>query len=371
MVLGVLEVRCSKTELADDRTGSASGVTSTTKERTGSGGSKSGDSTTGTSETPGGGGGDPVPPGGTVGGPSPTAFNGEEYFLKNVEPVFQEKCGACHAPPRKMPATPAPLSIFAYERMIALLSNGASSGDNDLVNKMRARTAHGGGDMCQAGIEATPCLEVVNWWKKQLGAGRGDFKTVGELKAVSDTGTVGGWAQDAAAGSTVLQIKLYVDAPSGQSQPVATITANKSGYGYEGHAFGDPLPPTAIDGKPHKVYGYAIVNNAEVPLIGSPLTYTAYKGSANGQQFFDANVKNAWINACGGCHGGAGAATYDQKFGQLLSPSKARGGTASNNVLVQKGAALISHSGGNACGGANAGVCAQFQQWWTMEFGAL
>ena len=301
---------------------------------------------------------------------TPTAkVDGAKYFADNIIPMFEQvpRCYQCHAPPRTMPVTPAPLSIFQYEVMRLKLATGPSSTDNDVMNKMRGRVAHTGGDRCDNGVDNTPCKEIRAWWKVEF-PDKADPAMLGEIKSVTDAGTIGGYAQDAANPTAPLQVRLYLDAASGTGPLIATVTANKSGYGTDSHAFSDPIPLASIDGKQHKVYGYALIGGVEQPLTGSPFTYTAYKPNlTNGKPYFDSTVGPGLAGCDGACH----VRDYAGAWSQLLTPPKYKGGTATSNMLILKGsggAGVGGHGGGNVCGGVNGGVCASIQQWWNLEF---
>lgn len=303
----------------------------------------------------------------TGGDPS---FDGKAFFTATIDPLFEAKCGSCHAPPRDAPADPGPLTIFNYDEMLKKLKDGTAPDKNALLDKMRNKVAHSGGDRCQGNNNVSPCTEVMEWYKGEFGEGdgAGAGSGAGEVSSVSLTGRAVGWAINEDDPTAFVKVKLYVDGAKGAGTAQPEVLANMTGFDNgngQKHAFATDLPLSFADGKAHKLYAYALVGTTEVELKGSPLTFYAYQKQADGQTFFNNTVKSKLESSCNGCHVNG----YDDRWASLASPAPDQGGTRSNNQMVRKGAGLDNHGGGNKCGGVNSGVCADMQSWWDLEFG--
>lgn len=314
------------------------------------------------------------PKGGDTGaklpGSSGKPGGGPEFFAASVKPVFQTMCVNCHADPRQPVEVRAPLSIYSYESMRAFLDQGGGPQDNKLWNLVRNIDSHTGGDRCSNGADASPCKEIAAWWTAAFGASKGDGEaTLGRITEVTSLGRVYGWAFNPKDANGVLEVTLYVDGPKVTGKEVGTVTANKPGNDGNApgdHAFTLDLPDAYRNGKEREIYGYTTINGQEKPLSTLPTKYTAYAFSQAGRDFYAANVQGR-LGGCGGCH----TISYEQQFYSLITPSPVKGGTVTNNQLINKAAQTngTSHGGGQSCGNANASPCAEFQRWWQVEFG--
>jgi hypothetical protein len=267
--------------------------------------------------------------------------------------------------------TRGPLTIFSYDRMRLLLVDGTGAQRNALFDKISGAADHGGGNRCAAGLASSPCKEVAQWWDAEIGGGSGGGAAVrGKITQVTALGKVFGWAADPADTTAALAVKLYVDGPAGAGgTEVATVTADFEGADGNtpgAHAFTFQLPDSLRDKKAHDLYAYAMLDGELEQLGSTAFAFTAFAFSQAGRDFFEANVRSQ-LGGCTGCH----TVSYEQQFYSLLVPSPAAGGTAANNQLVNKPAQAngTTHGGGSRCGGVNAGVCAQIQAWWRVEFG--
>jgi hypothetical protein len=188
----------------------------------------------------------------------------------------------------------------------------------------------------------------------------------GELSTVTAVGRVTGWAIDPANLNAMIDVSIYVDGPEGSGILAAETVANLSGFdGGNGnrHAFAVNLDPEFNTGTARMIYVYADVGGMLKPI--GQKSYTSYAPKDAGRTFFANNLQNTLTQRCGGCHG----VGYEQQYADLIQPPPDQGGTALNNLLLNKPSAQVAHGGGNICGGANGAPCSLFQQWWTIEFG--
>jgi hypothetical protein len=313
-----------------------------------------------------------APEGDTGGGTVP--FDGRAFFLAEVEPQFQKDCQSCHAEPRIPVPERGPLSIYSYDAMAKKLNPGDKSTSNYLIDKMTAKRAHEGGNVCPGGVMSGPCLKVVEWLKGEFaetesqtppGGGAG-----GKISSVSDVGLVAGYAADDQDLTNQLVVKFYVDGDATTGELAGETVADKSGFddGKTGnHAFSFSLPDSFRNGVERTIYAYGEVAGQLTELASSGLAYTAYSQNAAGRAFFMSDVKPAMDSACSNCH----SISYDQQWSSLILPAPAKGGTATNNLLINKPSGTVAHDPGNVCGGVNNGVCGLLQQWWDLEFGQL
>lgn len=294
---------------------------------------------------------------------------GLNFFEKSVLPVLQAKCVNCHADPRQPAEIRGPLSIYSYTQM-KLKLKGTSSTDNDLINKVMNKIGHDGADRCGGSFSASPCKEIAAWRLIENGedpganAGNG---IAGRIFDVSSLGKVIGWAYNPDKTSEILTVAFYIDGPTGTGTKIGPIMANRSGADNNtpgDHAYLFDIPETFRDKKKHTLQAYAVVDGKETLIETVPYEFTAYAPSAAGRAFYNANVAGA-VNGCTSCH----AVGYEQHFYTLVSPAPSQGGTAINNVLINKAGTRNgnAHSGGNRCGGGN--PCNVFEQWWAAEFG--
>jgi hypothetical protein len=294
---------------------------------------------------------------------------GLTFFEQKVLPVFQAKCVSCHADPRQQVEIRGPLSIYSYNSMKAKLINGASSSDNDLVNKASNKINHEGGDRCAGRMDTSPCKDISAWYIAEMGDNSENSNPglSGRVFEITPLGKIIGWAYNPGDASQELSVSFYIDGPAGIGTKLGPFVANRSGADNNtsgNHAFLVDIPLQFRDKKKHSLHAYALIDGKEVELSTDPYSFTAYALSEAGRAFYNANVANA-VTGCAGCH----ALSYEQHFYALVSPAPSEGGTATNNVLINKAGVRngTAHGGGNRCAGGN--PCNVFQQWWTREFG--
>lgn len=293
----------------------------------------------------------------------------EKYFNLTVVPILQVKCIGCHADPRMPVEVRAPLSIYSYKSMKAILSDGKASDDNAAFNRVRNVKAHTGGDRCKDGANVTPCKELITWWHLEYGEDTGTPKS-GRVTEVTSLGKVYGYAYDAMDSTKAVTVKFFIDGDKDTGTAAGETIANFDGSDGNtpgAHAFNFTLPDAAKNGKAHTLMAYAAIGTVDVPLLDEPLSYTSYSFSTAGRNYYNASVKPA-MGSCTGCHN----VDYETQFYSMIAPSPAQGGTKTNNQLVNKPAVtngVTSHFGGKLCSSVNASPCSVFQQWWTIEFG--
>lgn len=317
---------------------------------------------------PGSGGGITTKPGTTP--TNPGGLTGEQAFNTQVLPVYRKLCVSCHADPRQPAEVRAPLSIYSYQSMKVLLDVGAAPEDNKLWNRVRNIEPHTGGDRCQDGKTQSPCKEMIDWWIVEKGPPPAGVGQVGRITDVTSLGRVYGFAFDPQNSGVFVQVNFYVDGPKGTGTAIGSTIANKPGDDGNqpgDHSFSLDLPEAYRNGKAREIFAYALIGNEEKPLSSVGYKYTAYSFTQAGRDFYNANVQGR-MGGCGGCH----TISYEQQFYSMIAPSPAKGGTATNNQLINKAAQTngASHGGGQSCGNANASPCAEFQRWWQVEFGA-
>jgi len=330
-------------------------------------------------------------PGGTVtpggandqipGGGQTSAVSGMTFFTNTVLPAFNSHCASCHADPRVAVDVRGPLTIFSYQSMKALLSQGDSQGDSALANGLIDKVhnlgeIHTGGDLCASGLDVTPCKEISAWWLVEFGAGTAGTGgagssnvSTGRVTEVTALGRVYGWAVDPADSTRAVSVTFYADGPKGQGTLVGTVTANATGDdGNEpgDHAFIFDLPAAWRDAKPHQLMAYWAGTNVDQALGTSSTPFTAYNFTDAGRAYYEASVKPA-LSACQSCH----AISYEAQYYDLIAPSPAQGGTATNNTLINKPSQSngVTHGGGRRCSSVAASPCSVLQQWWLIEFG--
>lgn len=294
---------------------------------------------------------------------------GRAFYDKSVLPVLQAKCVNCHADPRQAVEIRGPLSIYSYDLMKAKLV-GTSSVDNDLINKVMNKIGHDGADRCGGSYNASPCKEIAAWRLIEKGEDSGSNTgngIAGRIFDVTSLGKIIGWAYNPDKPTDILTVAFYIDGPSGTGTKIGPIMANRSGADNStpgDHAYLVDIPESFRDKKKHTLQAYAVVDGKETLIESVPYDFIAYTLSVAGRAFYDANVKSA-VTGCAGCH----TLSYEQHFYAMVSPAPSQGGTANNNVLINKAGTRngTAHSGGNRCNGGN--PCTVFEQWWAMEFG--
>jgi mono/diheme cytochrome c family protein len=304
---------------------------------------------------------------------------GREFFDQTVLPNFQNNCMVCHTEPINQPPLPGPLTIYNYDQMKASISTGTNATDNNLVRKVQGLIGHAGGNRCPGGINDAICKNITDWYAIEFQAppitpspppvAQG---LAGMVTVVSSLGKVSGYAANAQNLASTVGVNFYLDGPSGAGILLnnAPISANQAGFngGYTGaHAFSYFLPILYRDGLSHTLYAYAVENNVETQLQGSPYTFTAYVSSIDGYNYYNATVRPLLQQRCASCH----SINYDQHFGSLLSPSPANGGTMTDNEMINMPAGRnmnTNHPGGNLCGSKDNSPCVELQTWWDLEF---
>lgn len=295
--------------------------------------------------------------------------SGLTFFEQSVLPVFQAQCVSCHADPRMPVDIRGPLSIYSYNLMKAKLV-GSGSKDNDLLGKLTNKISHDGGDRCGGNLTASPCKEIVQWWVTEKGEDPdvgADGGPVGRVFEVTSLGKIIGWAYDPDDTSKQIRVAFYIDGPTGTGTKIGETTANRSGADNNtpgDHAYLFDVPTQYRDKKKHTLHAYAVIDGKETMLGTAPYEFISYAFSEAGRTFYNQNVLNA-ANGCNGCH----VVSYEQHFYALVSPAPNAGGTATNNVLINKAGVRngTAHGGGNRCGSGQ--PCNVFQQWWQVEFG--
>lgn len=306
-------------------------------------------------------------------GNSDVSKEAKNFFLNTVATKFEVECKGCHALPQNPTEVKAPLTIFSYTKMRALLAKGPSGDNNDLLNKMRGMDSHSGGDRCGAsGPDASPCLEVVQWWEKEFGQGQGGnipgSPLKGKLESIGATGDVAGFALDSTQTAATSTVMIYIDRTAGGGSADFTLTANQSGAagGYPGnHRFAGTLPDAFRDGKDHTANAYVVVNGTATLLQSGTLAYRAWAPTAAGQSYYNATVRPVLQTRCASCH----VIQYASQYAALIGPAPNQGGTVTNNDMINFPAGMNNHPGGNLCGTKSGSPCNLIQQWWNLEFG--
>jgi hypothetical protein len=189
----------------------------------------------------------------------------------------------------------------------------------------------------------------------------------GAIVEVNVLGHAFGWAVDKTNTALQIDVEFYLDGPKGSGTMLGTVHAGSmgaSGNNPGQHRWDFDLPGSAKDGHAHTLYLYAA---GGALLDANPTSFTAYAGTTAGRNYFQASVAPK-VTECNGCH----QMSYDFAFPLLLAPTPAKGGTKTNNILMQKPLQMgVQHGGGTKCASAASSPCAEFQQWWTAEFGSL
>ncbi len=335
---------------------------------------------------------DPLFPSPTEPTPPPSNESaGERFFNESVRTNFENNCMVCHADPSTNPPVPGPLTIYNYEQMKTKLFNGSGATDNELLQKMQNIIGHAGGNRCPGGVTDPICQVVVDWYQQEqvqvappsetpeptpqpTPAPTPDPATgvTGMVSVVTSQGKVTGYAGDTTDPSRTMPVNFYLDGPSGAGILLnnSPIQANLAGFngGISGaHAFNFYIPILYRDGVSHTLYVYADNNGMDVPLQGSPYTFTAYASTVEGFNYYTNTVKPLLDVRCSSCH----AFSYDQNFSSLLTPSPANGGSMINNEMINMpsgGNMGVNHPGGNICGSKDNSPCVEIQMWWDLEF---
>lgn len=241
-----------------------------------------------------------------------------------------------------------------------MLGLGQACGQMEPANKLNANSSSSNGnasgdDPFDTSIGGQP------------GSGAGQANAYGYADPVAALGTIGGEAKNPTDPSATVTVYFFVNGPSGTGTTAGTVLANQPGLGNTGGAnrFAYQLPPQFRNGTIQTLYAYAFINGVYQQLGGSPQDYAAYTPTAAGQNYYSSTLQSQFQNRCAQCH----AVAYNSQYASLLGPTKFKGGTAASNDLINYASGGNGHGGGNHCpGGKNAGLCAQIQQWWNLEF---
>lgn len=306
----------------------------------------------------------PTPIPGCPAPPCTSAPTPQTYFTSTVKPLLESpRCNTCHALPFQ--GGTAPLTIFDYAPAKRLLGGGGTSSvNNNFINRPQGLNGHT--NNCSAGLLATPCKEIMAWWEAEYGRDTSG-RFVGQLEYVSSTGNISGWAVDVDNINSAVQVRVYADGAAGTGTLLTTLSANQSGSPttYPGnHAFVYDLPAAYRNAQPHDLYIYIVSGAQNFVLQGTPIRYTAYTPRAAGMQYFQQTVAPLLQSNCGSCHG----VDYMYFYYSLLNLPPHLGGTATDNLLINKPSATVTHGGGNRCGNKNSAPCLQIQEWWRREF---
>lgn len=186
-------------------------------------------------------------------------------------------------------------------------------------------------------------------------------KVTGVIDSISISGQVWGYAFDPANKSKTLKVLLYLDGPVGVGTLIGEALANIQSLGVNaGHYYKFDLPPAYADGKNHKIFAYGHSATPSLALTPSEMSYAAFTPKA--EPVYNSFL-NAYVSNCSGCHSWNFNSLF---YGALVNPTPLKGGTATNNKLINK---LLNGHNGNTCNGnLNASPCSNIQAWWNAEF---
>lgn len=302
---------------------------------------------------------------------------GEDFFNQTVKTTFEANCMFCHDLPQNNPPVPGPVTIYDYSIMKAMMMTGTSGSQNNLMNKIQAQPSHTGGNRCPSGLADPICDVIMDWYELEnpgsnTGGNNNPGTPTGDVLDITPLGKVTGWGANPNDVNELVTVKFYIDGEQGGAGTFigSTIAANPGfNGGYAGsHAFQFYVPLSYRDGTTHQLFIYVSSNNQDYLMSQTPWTFAAYTTSSAGFNFYQQNLKPLLDAQCASCHG----VNYDLHFNNLLEPTPAEGGTATNNQLVRMPAGNfngLGHPGGNICGSVNGSPCDLIQQWWTIEFG--
>jgi len=194
--------------------------------------------------------------------------------------------------------------------------------------------------------------------------------SLGKLESINREGYISGWAGSVDAPATIFEVKFYMDGEKGVGQALPTTKADKDGNdnGLNGsHVFSLQVPADKIDGKPHKIWAYAVKDGQEIMLAGSPFSYTAYK--PKGEATATAFAQIGLAGCQGTCHPSPSFG-YAARWGTLLGNGRSGTWDATNNGLYDKLSGKLGHGGqALSCGGNGNINCTALATWFTQEFG--
>lgn len=190
-------------------------------------------------------------------------------------------------------------------------------------------------------------------------------QSAAEVLLISNSGSIWGYARDTVNKTLILNARFYVDGPAGNGRFAGEIWANQQSSGPNaGHFFTYQLPAEFVDGTTHSLYMYVVEDRAANLL--APVSFAGYTPKA--ESVFNEQINGFVQTNCTRCH-----QTYWKYStllsGPLMNPTKAQGGTATNNLLIKKMTGVVSHTGGQFCpNGLNDPLCTEIQRWWNAEF---
>ncbi len=292
-----------------------------------------------------------------------------EFYINNVYPLFKgAPCSNCHNDPRNLadPRVAGPQTILEHNAMFTMLKNGSGANNNKLINKLLNIDSHTGGKVC-TDENASPCGKVKEWYKTVFGEG---VLSLGKVESINREGYISGYAGSVDSPTTIFEVKFYLDGEKGVGQALPTTKADKDGNdnGLSGsHVFSLQVPADKIDGKPHKIWAYAVKDGQEIMLAGSPFSYTAYKpkGEATATSFAQVGLAGCQ----GNCHPSPSFG-YAVRWSSLLGNGMDGTWTAKSNGLYDKISGKKGHGSGaptlSCPGPVN---CVALESWFNQEFG--
>jgi hypothetical protein len=186
-----------------------------------------------------------------------------------------------------------------------------------------------------------------------------------EILLISNSGSVWGYARDTSNSSLILNVRFYVDGPAGNGRFAGETWANQRSSGPNaGHFFTFQLPAEFVNGVTHTLYMYVVEDRAANLL--PTMSFAGYTPKA--ESVFNNQIEGFVQVNCTRCH--QTYWNYTTLFsGPLLKPTPAAGGTATNNLLINRMVGTVSHSGGKFCpNGLSDPLCVELQRWWNAEF---
>ncbi len=298
---------------------------------------------------------------------------GKQFWEVKVYPMIEFSCKGCHADPRFKREKDGPLTVYNYDKVVAMLKDGTSV-NNALLRKLTGIN-HEGGNRCTAGLDESPCSVIVEWYKAEFGDDGAVPAVIenpnavssesGAFTRVSAMGKVFGWAVDKQNLTAKIQVSIYVDGNKDSGELAKTMVAGEAGPdgNHSGdHQFSFELDAKYRDRSVRSLYVYGNIGGKEV-LLSGPFAFVAYNYSEAGRTYFEQTVEPK-MTACKSCH----VVSYESQFSALIDPTPANKGTKTNNELINKAGTRngTKHGGGNRCGDSS--PCTEFEQWWNIEF---
>lgn len=300
-------------------------------------------------------------------------ISGKQFWEVKIYPMIEFSCKGCHADPRFKREKDGPLTVYNYDKVVAMLKDGTSV-NNALLRKLNGIN-HEGGNRCPGGLDAAPCKTIVEWYKAEFGddgavpaviENPNEVSTEsGAFTRVTAIGKVFGWAVDKQNLTAKIEVNIYVDGNKDSGELVKTMVAGESGPdgNHTGdHQFSFELADKYRDRSVRSLYIYGKIGGADVLLAG-PFAFVAYNYSEAGRTYYEQTVEPK-LTACKSCH----IVSYATHFASLIAPTPANNGSKTNNELINKAGTRngMKHGGGNRCGTSS--PCTEFEQWWQIEF---